>query len=64
MTTEKYCAYALEEGDQIVLGDNIYRILRATPMVEGYRLMLVDEDSMTHSIDCDDSKEFRVLCDV
>ena len=63
MTTEKYPAYALELGDQIMINDNIYRICLISDTLNGYRLFVVDEDGGSHNVDCETRKEFRVLCD-
>ena len=64
MITELYEAYSLEEGDELVIQGDIYRIMTISPADIGYRIMIVGEDAMVRMLDCDDTRKFNVICDV
>jgi len=63
MVTERYEAYSLEEGDEIVIGEDIYRIMAVQTLDVGYRFIIVGEDQMVRMLDCEDSRKFRVICE-
>jgi HJR/Mrr/RecB family endonuclease len=62
MTTEKMEAYCLEEGDQILVGENIYRIV---DIEDGdnldYRFVLVDEEGYRRHIETESTNKFSIL---
>jgi hypothetical protein len=63
MTTEKMEAYCLEEGDQILIGENIYLITEVDLADNGYLLKMVDEEGYQRSITVADTTMIPVLID-
>jgi hypothetical protein len=63
MTTEKMEAYCLEEGDQILIGENIYKITELDTSDSGYLLKMVDEEGYQRSIVVADTTKVPVIID-
>jgi HJR/Mrr/RecB family endonuclease len=64
MTTEKMQVFSLEEGDQIVLNGNIYRIVDIEDGdARDYRLVLVDEEGYRRSLEADAEDSLRLVLD-
>jgi hypothetical protein len=61
MVTERYAAYALEEGDEIVADGDVFKIVLISDTVTGYRFMVVNENQEMKNIDCTDETTFRVV---
>ena len=64
MTTDLMEVYSLEVGDQIIINDNVYRIL---DIEDGdaleYRLIVSDEEGYRRHIEAESSKKFRIVLD-
>ena len=64
MTTDLMEVYSLEVGDQIIINDNVYRIL---DIEDGdaleYRLIVSDEEGYRRHIEAESSKKFRLVLD-
>jgi len=63
MTTEKMEAYCLEEGDQILIGENIYLITEVDIVDSGYLLKMVDEEGYQRSITVADTTMIPIIID-
>ncbi len=63
MTTEKMEAYCLEEGDQILIGENIYLITEVDLVDSGYLLKMVDEEGYQRSITVADTTMIPIIID-
>jgi hypothetical protein len=63
MTTQKMEAYCLEEGDQILIGENIYLITEVDTADSGYLLKMVDEEGYQRSITVADTTKVPVIID-
>jgi hypothetical protein len=63
MTTQKMEAYCLEEGDQILIGENIYLITEVDTADSGYLLKMVDEEGYQRSIVVADTTKVPVIID-
>ena len=64
MTTDLMEVYSLEEGDQILVNDEVYLVQvieAASPTAS--RLWLVDEEGFQHSIEVEDTKKLRLVLD-
>ena len=64
MTTDLMEVYSLEEGDQILVNDEVYLVQvieAASPTAS--RLWLVDEEGVQHSIEVEDTKKLRLVLD-
>ena len=64
MTTELYEVFSLEEGDQIVIAGNIYKVIdiEAGDVLD-YRLNVADEDGYRRYIEAESTKKFRLILD-
>lgn len=65
MTTEYMEVWSLEEGDQITINGDVYKILEIGIDTNGddYLLFVVDEDGYRHTISAAGSKKFRLVLD-
>jgi hypothetical protein len=64
MSTEKMEAWSLEEGDQIVIGDNVYLITDTDITLERkYLFSLVDEEGIRKSLTVDGFVKIPLLID-
>jgi hypothetical protein len=66
MTTERIEAYALEHGDQILIGQDVYRIYEIHDDQDEPNEILfyiVDEEGISHKIRCDDMTKLPVVID-
>jgi len=63
MTTQKMEAYCLEEGDQILIGENIYLITEVDTADSGYLLKMVDEEGYQRSITVADTTMVPIIID-
>lgn len=66
MTTELYEAWSLEEGDQIICKDEVYRIIDLScnfSEADEYIFIVVDEEGYRHEVVANGSQKFRVICD-
>lgn len=63
MTTEMYEAFALENGDTIIVRGAMYAV--TTIEIEGdqYRVNIVDDEGFAHHILMAEFDKVRVLCD-
>lgn len=64
MTTDLMEAFSLEEGDQILVNGDVYRIV---DIEDGdsldYRFVLVDEEGYRRHIEAESQKKFRLILD-
>ena len=64
MTTEAMEAYSLEEGDQILINGELFRIV---DIEDGdsldYRFVLVDEEGYRRHVEAESRKKFRLVLD-
>ena len=64
MTTDFMETWSLEEGDQILINDTVYKILEiGTDADRNYLLFTVDEEGYRHTIAADGAKKFRLVLD-
>lgn len=64
MTTESMEVFSLEEGDQIVINGNIYRVLEIeNGETLDYRLSVADEEGYRRHIEAESTKKFRLVLD-
>ena len=65
MTTDLMECWSLEEGDQIVVNGEVYKILEIGIDTNGddYLLFVVDEEGFRHTIAACGSKKFRLVLD-
>ena len=64
MTTERMEAYCLEEGDQLLIGENIYLVNDIDITLERkYLLWLTDEEGYRKTLTVDGSKKLPVIID-
>ena len=65
MSTDLMEAWSLEEGDQIVINDEVYKIVEiGLGMIdEHYRLYVVDEEGYSRTIETTGEKKFRLVLD-
>ena len=65
MTTELYEVYSLEEGDQIVINEDIYFIRNIETLdSDSSSLRLIDESGYGSILNLEDTAKVRVICDV
>ena len=65
MTTELYEVYSLEEGDQIVINEDIYFIRNIETLDRNSSsLRLIDESGYGSILNLEDTAKVRVICDV
>ena len=64
MTTEHMEAYSLEEGDQVLINGEVFRIV---DIEDGenldYRFVLVDEEGYRRHVEAESQKKFRLVLD-
>ena len=64
MTTDFMEAYSLEEGDQILINGELFRIV---DIEDGdnldYRFVLVDEEGYRRHVEAESRKKFRLVLD-
>ena len=64
MTTEKMEVYSLEEGDQIVVSGNIYRIVDIETLNgDSSSILLIDEEGIAKTLNVPDTAKILLLCD-
>lgn len=67
MITDLMEAWSLEEGDQILVAGNIYRVIDISADwstdADEYALLVVDEEGYKHEIIAVGSKKFRLVLD-
>ena len=64
MTTDFMETWSLEEGDQILVNGEVYKILEiGTDVDRNYLLFTVDEEGYRHTIAADGAKKFRLVLD-
>ena len=64
MTTEIMETWSLEEGDQILVNGEVYRIIEiGADINRNYLLFTVDEEGYRHTIAADGAKKFRLVLD-
>jgi hypothetical protein len=64
MTTDLMEVYSLEEGDQILIGENVYKILEIFDGIDcDYAMHLVDEEGYRRTIEVDSEKKLRLVID-
>lgn len=64
MTTESMEVFSLEEGDQIVINGNIYKVLEIeNGETLDYRLSVADEEGYRRHIEAESTKKFRLVLD-
>lgn len=64
MTTERMQVFSLEEGDQILLNGEIYRIVSIEDGdARDYRLVLVDEEGFRRHVEADAQDSLRLVLD-
>jgi hypothetical protein len=64
MTTEQMEVYSLEEGDQILVGGNIYRIVDIETLNgDSSSLLLIDEEGIAKTLNVPDSAKVLLVCD-
>ena len=64
MTTEAYEAFSIEEGDQVVIGGEVYRIVDILDGDEtDYLIRLVDEEGNLKKVCANSHDRFRVVID-
>ena len=66
MTTEIMECWSLEEGDQILVNGEVYKIVDIIPDFSKrfeYILTVVDEEGFRHEIGADGAKKFRLIVD-
>ena len=64
MSTDLMETWSLEEGDQILINDTVYKILEiGTDADRRYLLFTVDEEGYRHTIAADGAKKFRLVLD-
>lgn len=62
MTTEKYEAWSLEEGDTILVNGNLYLIHDIEALDSDHTSLLVlDEEGYAHTINVEDSQKISVV---
>ena len=64
MSTDLMETWSLEEGDQILINGEVYKILEiGTDVDRNYLLFTVDEEGYRHTISADGAKKFRLVLD-
>lgn len=64
MTTDLMEVYSLEEGDQIYINGEIYKVVDIEDGdVLDYRLNIVDEEGYRRHIEAESTKKFRLVLD-
>lgn len=64
MSTDLMETWSLEEGDQILVNGEVYKILEiGTDVDRNYLLFTVDEEGYRHTIAADGAKKFRLVLD-
>jgi hypothetical protein len=66
MTTEMMEVWSLEEGDQILVNGNVYKIVDFScnwSEDDEYVFTVVDEEGYQHDIAAEGSKKFRLVID-
>ena len=65
MTTERMEAYALEIGDQVLIGGNVYRIYDIDNLDTPDQTLfyIVDEEGISHKISVNDYTSLPVVID-
>lgn len=63
MTTERMEAYCLEEGDQLLIGDDVYRIYEIHDADGDYLFYIVDEEGIRHRITTAPQTKLPVVID-
>lgn len=66
MTTDLMECWSLEEGDQILVNGEVYKILDIIPDFSKrfeYILTVVDEEGYRREIEADGAKKFRLVVD-
>ena len=63
MTTERMEAFCLEEGDQIVIGEDVYRIYDIQDADGDYLFYIVDEEGIRHKVRTTPQTKLPVVID-
>ena len=64
MTTEMYEAYSIEEGDQVLINGDVYRIVEILDGDEtDYLVRLADEEGNIKKVCANSHQKFRVIID-
>jgi hypothetical protein len=64
MTTELYEVYSLEEGDEIIIMGNIYKIVDIESLSgDTSSLLLIDENGYAKTLNANDNDKIRVICE-
>ena len=63
MTTERMEAFCLEEGDQIVIGEDVYRIYDIHDAEGDYLFYIVDEEGIRHKVRTTPQTKLPVVID-
>ena len=64
MTTEMYEVYSIEEGDQVLIGDDVYRVVDILDGDEtDYLIRLADEEGNMKKVCANSHQKFRVIID-
>ena len=63
MTTERMEAFCLEEGDQIVIGEDVYRIYDIHDADGDYLFYIVDEEGIRHKVRTTPQTKLPVVID-
>jgi hypothetical protein len=56
--------WSLEEGDQIMIAGNVYKIMDIEDAGCDYALNCVDEEGFHHTVTAEGSKKFRLVLDM
>jgi hypothetical protein len=64
MTTELYEVYSIEKGDQVVIGEEIYKILEILDGTDtDYIIRLADEEGNVKKVRANSHQKFSVVID-
>jgi|688.fasta_scaffold247376_2 hypothetical protein len=64
MTTELYEVYSIEKGDQVVIGEEIYKILEILDGTDtDYIIRLADEEGNVKKVCANSHQKFSVVID-
>jgi len=63
MTTENMEAFCLEEGDQIIIGEDVYRIYDIHDEEGDYLFYIVDEEGIRHKVRTTPQTKLPVVID-
>ena len=64
MTTERMEAFCLEEGDQVLIGDDVYKIYDIHDEEGDYLFYIVDEEGIRHKIRTTPQTKLPVVIDI